>query len=84
MTTASPVTQTIKNPPGFFDLYVEDLDSIPRLGRFPGRGHGNSLQYCCLENAMDREEKLGGLQFMGSQRDTTEQLSTAQVIISQE
>ena len=84
MTTASPVTQTIKNPPGFFDLYVEDLDSIPRLGRFPGRGHGNSLQYCCLENAMDREEKLGGLQFMGSQRDMTEQLSTAQVIISQE
>ena len=30
-----------------------DLDSIPRLGRSPGGGHGNPLQYC-LENARDR------------------------------
>ena len=30
-----------------------DLDSIPRLGRSPGGGHGNPLQYC-LENSMDR------------------------------
>ena len=29
--------------------------SIPTSGRSPGRGHGNSLQYFCLENAMDRE-----------------------------
>ena len=27
---------------------------IPRLGRSPGGGHGNSLQYSCLENPMDR------------------------------
>ena len=26
-----------------------DLGSIPRLGRFPGGGHGNPLQYSCLE-----------------------------------
>ena len=31
-----------------------DLDSIPRLGRFPGGRHGNPLQYSCLENPMDR------------------------------
>ena len=31
-----------------------DLGSIPRLGRFPGGGHGNPLQYSCLENPMDR------------------------------
>ena len=30
-----------------------DLGSI-WLGRFPGGGHGNSLQYSCLENPMDR------------------------------
>ena len=30
-----------------------DLGSIPRLGRFPGEGNGNSLQYACLENPMD-------------------------------
>ena len=31
-----------------------DLSSIPGLGRSPGEGHGNSLQYSCLENPMDR------------------------------
>ena len=31
-----------------------DLGSIPGLGRFPGGGLGNPLQYSCLENPMDR------------------------------
>ena len=31
-----------------------DLGSIPGLGRSPGGGHGNQLQYFCLENPMDR------------------------------
>ena len=31
-----------------------DLGSIPGSGRSPGRGHGNPLQYSCLENPMDR------------------------------
>ena len=31
-----------------------DLDLIPGLGRFPGGGHGNTLQYSCLENIMDK------------------------------
>ena len=35
--------------------------SIPELGRSPGEGHGNPLQYTCLENPMDRGE-AGGLQ----------------------
>ena len=30
------------------------LASIPGLGRSPGGGHGNPLQYSCLENSMDR------------------------------
>ena len=30
-----------------------DLGSIPRLGRSPGGGYGNPLQYSCLENSMD-------------------------------
>ena len=29
-------------------------DSIPGSGRSPGEGHGNPLQYSCLENSMDR------------------------------
>ena len=33
---------------------IRDVGSIPGSGRFPGGGHGNPLQYSCLENAMDR------------------------------
>ena len=32
---------------------VRDTDSIPGPGRSPGGGHGNALQYSCLENPMD-------------------------------
>ena len=31
-----------------------DLSSIPGLGRSPGEGNGNPLQYPCLENPMDK------------------------------
>ena len=41
-----------------------DLGSIPGLGRSPGEGNGNSLQYSCLENPMDG----GAFESMGSQR----------------
>ena len=33
---------------------VGDLGSIPGLARSPEGGHGNPLQYSCLENSMDR------------------------------
>ena len=33
---------------------AEDLGPVPGLGRAPGKGHGNPLQYSCLENPMDR------------------------------
>ena len=32
---------------------VGDPGSIPGLGRSPGEGNGNLLQYSCLENSMD-------------------------------
>ena len=44
----------------------EDSSLIPGLGRSPGEGHGNPLQYSSLENPMDEEP--GRLQFIGSQR----------------
>ena len=51
-----------------------DPDLIPGLGRFPGAGNGNPLQYSCLENPMDGGD--WGLQSIGSQEsDTTEQLT---------
>ena len=34
---------------------VRNSGSVPGLGRSLGGGHGNSLQYSCLENPMDRE-----------------------------
>ena len=43
-----------------------ELCLIPELGRSPGEGNGNPLQYSCLENS--RTEESGGLQSMGSQR----------------
>ena len=33
---------------------ITETGSIPGLGRSPGGGHGNPLQYSCLENPMDR------------------------------
>ena len=43
----------VKNPPANAgDL--RDTGSIPGLGRFPGGGNGNPLQYSCLENPMGR------------------------------
>ena len=33
---------------------LRDVGSIPGLGRSPGGGHGNPLQYFCLENSKDR------------------------------
>ena len=43
-----------------------DPGSIPEWRRSPGEGNGNTIQYSCLGNPMDREP--GGLQFMGLQR----------------
>ena len=34
---------------------IGDMGSIPGLGRSPGEGNGNLLQYSCLRNPMDRE-----------------------------
>ena len=33
---------------------INDAGSMPGLGRSPGEGHGNPLQYSCLEKPMDR------------------------------
>ena len=43
----------VKNPPTNAGD-IKDTGSIPGLGRSLGGGHGNPLQYSCLENPMDR------------------------------
>ena len=54
-----------------------DLGSIPGLGRSPGRGRGNPLQYSFLENP-HRQRSLAGCSPWGhKESDMTEKLSTA-------
>ena len=43
----------VKNPPANA-VYIKDKSSIPWSGRYPDEGNGNTLQYSCLENSMDR------------------------------
>ena len=50
---ASLVVLMVKNPSANAGD-ARDMGSIPALGRYPGEGNGNSLQYSCLENTMDR------------------------------
>ena len=47
---------------------TRDSSLITGLGRSPGEGNGNLLQYSCLENPRDR--RAGRLQSMGSQSQT--------------
>ena len=54
---------------------ARDMHSIPGLGRSPEGGHGNPVQYSCLENPMAEEPmSRGGLWSIESYRilDTTE------------
>ena len=54
-----------------FVCNVGDLGLIPGLGRSPGEENGNSLQYSCLENSIDR--RLAGYSQWGCKElDTTE------------
>ena len=43
-----------KEPPPANAGDTRDVGSVPGSGRSPGGGHGNRIQYSCLENPMDR------------------------------
>ena len=63
-----PGGSAVKNLPA----HAGDAGSIPGLGRCPGGGNGNLLQYSCLENPMDQEHltKLEKIQeVLPSRRD---------------
>ena len=70
---ASQVVLVVKNPPGN-DL--RDEGSIPGWGRSPGGGHGNPLQYSCLENPMDRGAWRATVHWVAKSRTRLKQLST--------
>ena len=50
----SQVVLVVKNLPANAGAR-RDVSSVPGWGRSPGGGHGNPLQYSCLENPMYRE-----------------------------
>ena len=51
-----------------FACDVGDLGLNPELQRSPGGGHGNPLQYSCLENPHGQRSLVNCMQFLGSQR----------------
>ena len=75
----SLMAQTVKNLPN-----VGDLGPIPGLGRSPGGGHGNPLQYSCLENPHGQRSLVGCSPWGCKESDMTEQLSIAHVITKAE
>ena len=52
-----------------------DMRSIPGSGRFPGRGHGNPLQYSCLENPRGQRSLAGYSPWGREESDMTEATS---------
>ena len=55
---------------------ARDEGSIPELGRSPGGGNGNPLQFSCLENAMDREARQATVHRIAKSWTRLKQLST--------
>ena len=52
--------------------YVGELGLIPGLGKSPGGGHGNPLQYFCLENPHGQRSLVGYNPWCPKELDTTE------------
>ena len=78
---ASHVALVVKNLPanaGIRDIRepIRDMGSIPGLGRSPGEGNGNPLQYSCLENPMDREAWLATVHRVTKSQTRLKQLNT--------
>ena len=57
---------------------VGDLGSIPGVGRSTGGGHGNPLQYSCLQNPHGERSLVGYSPWDRKELDPIERLSTAQ------
>ena len=69
----------VKNPPAKAGD-IRDIDSIPGSGRSPGGGHGNQLQYSCLENPMDRGAQKATARGVAQSQTLVKRLSTYALI----
>ena len=80
---ASGMKLVVKNPPtNAGDL--RDTGSVPGLGRFPGGGNGNPLQYPCLNNPMDRETWWVTVHRVTKSRTRLRQFSTHEQLLKLE
>ena len=66
-----PGDAVLKNPPANAGD-TRDVGSIPGLGRSPGVGNGNPLQYSCLENLHGQRSLVGDRPWSHKESDTTE------------
>ena len=64
----------VKNPPANAGD-IRDGDSVPELGRCPGRGNGNPIRYSCMEHPMDRGAWRATVGMIGKSWTTTEAAS---------
>ena len=69
---ASQVAPVVKNLPANAGD-VRDMGSIPGSGRSPREGHGNPLQYSCLENPTDKRSVVGYSPWGCAESDMTEE-----------
>ena len=69
----------VKNPPANAGD-ARDAGSILGLGRSPGGGHGNQLQYSCLENPMDRGAQKATARGVAQSQTLVKRLSTYALI----
>ena len=67
-----PGGSVVKNLPA----RAGDMGLIHGLGRSPGEGNGNPLQYSCLENFMDRGALWAAVHGVAKESDKTEQLGS--------
>ena len=59
---------------------LRDTGSIPGLGRSPGRGHGNPVQYSCQTNPMDKEAWWAIVHRVTKSQTQLQWLNTAQLL----
>ena len=79
---SSRVVLEVKNLPANSGN-IRDSSLIPGSGRSPGGGHGNPLQYSCLENPMDRGAWWATVHGGCKESDTTEATENALVEVTE-
>ena len=75
MKGASQLSLMVKNPPANAGD-IRDVRSSPGLGRSPGGGHGNPLQYSCLKNPRDGEAWWAAVYGVAQSRTRLKRLSS--------